>query len=645
MPEKQNFEFGVETNKILQLMIHSLYTNKDIVIRELISNASDACDKARYESLTKPEILGDDTEFNIKIEIDEDKKILSIIDNGIGMNREDLISQLGTIAKSGTEAFIKHMQEEKDKVQSSDIDLIGQFGVGFYSSFMIAKQVDVISQKLGENETYIWSSTGTGEFTVKKYDGEFHRGTKVILYLKDEETDFVDRFHIKHVVKAYSDHITFPIRLKMGTTDDSVEVINQGTALWTRNKNEITKEQYNEFYKYIVHMPGEPWMILHNKVEGNVEFTNLLFIPDRKTYDLYNPDRNTRIKLYIKKVFITEDSVNILPRYLRFIQGVVDSEDLPLNISRETLQYNNTISKIQKALVKKIFSELQKKDENEPEEYLKFWNNFGSVIKEGLCENNVNNDDLLNICKFYTSKSLDKPISLKEYIDRMKKGQDKIFYICGNSINQVHTSPQMEGFLARDVEVLYLTDTVDDFWVTVTNKYKDFQFKSITRTNVDLDNLNFEDKKKDDIEFDDEKEEAEKEKMKSINEEQHKKLLEFFNGILKSSNIKEVKISRKLTTSPVCLVSDEKAMDIKLERFLLEQKQILAPLARILEINLDHNIIKYINDNLDKEDKKEELTDIVKTLYDEACVMEGEPVTNPTEFAKRLNNLLGLNLK
>lgn len=640
MPEKQNFEFGVETKKILQLMIHSLYTNKDIVVRELVSNASDACDKMRYQSNLNPDVLGDDTEFKIKFEIDN--RTLSIRDNGIGMNRDDLINQLGVIAKSGTQAFIEEMSKDKKK---DAIDLIGQFGVGFYSSFMIASKVQVISKKYNEEKAYVWESAGDGEFTVKKYDKDFTRGTKVILYLKDEEDDFLDRFHIKHIVKSYSDHVIFPIQLKMGTTDDSVEVLNTGTALWTRDKNTITKEQYNEFYKYIVHMPGEPWMILHNKVEGNIEFTNLLFIPDRKTYDLFNPDMKTRIKLYIKKVFITEDadSVQLLPRYLRFIQGVVDSEDLPLNISRETLQYNNTVEKIKKALVKKIFNELEKKDQKEPEEYLKFWNNFGAVIKEGLCEHNVNNDDLLDICKFYTSKAKDKPISLKAYIDRMKPDQKDIYYIVGTDLENIDNSPQLEGFKERDIEVVYLFDTVDDFWVTVTNKYRDHQLKSITRTNIDLDDLNGEKTKeeKSEIEFEDEKaarEKREEEKLKTI--DQYEDLIKLTKEVLKDCNLKDVKISKKLTTSPVCLVADEMAMDIKLERFLLEQKQIMAPLPKILEINPNHNIWQTIKKNITDKDKFDEIKDVILTLFDEACIMENEPVKSPAEFARRLNKML-----
>lgn len=640
MPEKQSFEFGVETKKILKLMIHSLYTNKDIVVRELISNASDACDKLRYQTSLNPDILGNDTELKIKIEINENEKILSIRDNGIGMDRDDLINQLGVIAKSGTEAFLEQMSKNKEQ---NAIELIGQFGVGFYSSFMIAKKVGVISRKVESNTAYIWESEGEGEFKVKKYDKDFQRGTMVILYLKDDETEFLDRFHIKHVVKAYSDHIAFPIEFKMGTTDSSVETLNTGTALWTRPKNEITKEQYDEFYKYIVHMPGEPWMILHNNVEGNIEFTNLLFIPDRRNFDLFNPEMNTRVKLYIKRVFITEDTVQLLPRYLRFIQGIVDSQDLPLNISRESLQYNSMVEKIKKALVKKIFSELEKKDQSEPEEYLKFWENFGAVIKEGLCEHNVNNDDLLEICKFYSSKSKDKPESLKTYIENMKSDQKDIYYITGNSVENIDNSPQVEGFKSKDIEVLYLCDTIDDFWVTATNKYKDHQFKSITRTDIDLDNLNPIEEIQSDIEFDDEKKQKEeKEKLKNITESNYEDLIKLFKTTLEGCNLKEIKISKKLTTSPVCLVADERGMDIKLERFLLEQKQIVAPMPKILEINPNHPLLKMIQENIADKNKFSELQEVIKTLFDEACILEGEPVSNPADFATRLNKFMNI---
>lgn len=635
----ENLEFNVETKKILKLMIHSLYTNKDIVVRELISNASDACDKLRYLSNSNADILGDDKELQIKIFIDEDKKTLSIVDNGIGMNKEDLILHLGTIANSGTENFLKKLEENKEN--KDVLQLIGQFGVGFYSSFIISKKVEVTSKKYDSDKTYIWESEGEGSYSVKECSEDMPRGTTVKLYLKDDETDFIDKFHIKHIVKSYSNHICFPIKMKMGTTEESIETLNDGTAIWSRPKNEITKEQYNEFYKSIYHMPGEPLAILHNKVEGNIEFTNLLFIPDRKTYDLYNPDRATRVKLYVKKVFITEDSVELLPRYLRFVQGVVDSEDLPLNVNRESLQYNNMVSKINKALTKKIFTELEKIDEKEPDKYLKFWENFGSVLKEGLCEN-VNSDEILNLCKFYTSKSTDKPISLKTYIDRMKEKQEDIYYISGDTVEGIDNSPQVEGFKSRDIEVVYLTDMVDNFWTTVVTKYNDKPLKSITKADIDLDNLNPVKKDEDDndnIKFDDEKED---ENLKNVSQQDYSNLLNFIKLALEKDNVKDVRVSKKLTSSPVCLVSDEKGMDIKLERYLLDQKQIASALPKILEINVNHNLIKSINDNLSNSEKTEELKEIIKILYDEACIIEGEQIANPADFARRLNKFLNL---
>jgi molecular chaperone HtpG len=638
--DRQNFEFGVETKKILKLMIHSLYTNKDIAIRELVSNASDACDKLRYQATLNSDLLTNGDELKIEIEIDEERKTLSIRDSGIGMDRTDLIEQLGVIAKSGTEAFLKQLPNDKEHDAP---DLIGQFGVGFYSSFMIAKKVEAISRKSGSEETYIWESNGEGEFAVRKFEGEFSRGTKIVLHLKDDGDNFLDKFHIKHVIKSYSDHIAFPIRLKMGSTDSSVEVINTGTALWTRAKTEISREQYNEFYKYIVHMPGEPWMILHNRVEGNIEFINLLFIPDRRTFDLFSPEMNTRVKLYIKRVFIAEDGVQLLPRYLRFVQGVVDSQDLPLNISRESLQYNSVVEKIRKALVKKIFSELEKKDQSEPEEYLKFWDNFGAVIKEGLCEHNVNNDELLDICKFYTSRSTDRPIGIKNYVERMVSGQRIIYYITGNSVSNVDNSPQVEGFKTKGIEVLYLCDTVDDFWVTATNKYKDYQFKSIAKADIDIENLDRgeETESEESAKFDDEKIEKDSD-LKNVTEDNYDDLIKLFKDTLKTRNLKDIKISKKLTKSPVCLVVDEMSMDIKLERFLLEQKQIMAPLPKILEINPNHSLLKMIRENINNLERSLEIQEIVKTLFDEACMLEGEPIDNPADFAARLNKLMEL---
>lgn len=639
MPEKQNnenkekFEFGVEIKKILKLMIHSLYTNKDVAIRELISNASDACDKLRYKATQDDKLLEEDNELKVKIEINKEKRTIAIVDNGIGMDRAELISQLGTIAKSGTENFLKSLGNDDAK----NIQLIGQFGVGFYSAFMIADKVEVISRKAGKKKVNKWESDGEGKYSVEDVNEEYPRGTRVILYLKKDQDDFLDKIYLGNIIKLYSDHINVPVELQMD--DGKFKVMNTGSALWTRPKNEITKEQYQEFYTHVSHMPGEPFMTLHNKAEGVIEFTNLIFIPDRKPVDLYMPERESRIKLYVKKVFITDDAVQLLPSYLRFARGIVDSEDLPLNINRESLQYNNLVEKIKKSLTKRILTELEKKMNEDPEGYKKFWDNFGPVVKEGLCEGSIYNTEILNICKFYTSKSPDKLITLNEYIERMKPKQENIFYITGESVKALENSPQMEGFKDKDVEVLYLIDTVDNFWVTVQNDYKGKDFKSITKGDIDIENLNDEPQEEDDddeVKFDDDKKEK---KEKDITNSRFDNLIYFFKESLKDK-VNDVKVSKKLTSSPVCLVADKKAMDIRLERYLLDQQQIQKGMLKNIEINTKHPIIKEIDDNLGKPEKLEEMKEMVEMLFDEACIIEGEPVVNPGEFAKKLNKLL-----
>lgn len=635
MPEKEKFEFGVESKKMLKLMIHSLYTNKDVAIRELISNASDACDKLRYKAIQDDKLFENDKELKVRIEINKDKKTVSVIDNGIGMERAELISQLGTIARSGTETFLKSLDENSAK----NAQLIGQFGVGFYSAFMISDEVEVISRKAGKKKVNKWISDGEGKYTVEEVDEEYPRGTRVILHLKADEEAFLDKIYLGNIIKLYSDHISIPVELQMD--DGHFKAMNTASALWTRPKNEITKEQYNEFYTHVSHMPGEPFMTLHNKAEGVIEFTNLLFIPDKKPIDLYLPsDRESKIKLYVKRVFITDDAVQLLPPFLRFVRGIVDSEDLPLNINRESLQYNNLIEKIKKSLTNRVLTELEKKMKDEPEKYLEFWNNFGPVIKEGLCEGNTFGEEIMNICIFYSSKSPDKMITLKEYIDRMKEKQENIFYINGNSVATLENSPQVEGFKDRDIEVLYLIDTVDNFWVTTQHDYKGKDFKSITKEDIDLNNLNDEVEAKEeekDIKFDDEK----KKEAKNITDSEYNGLITFIKETLKDK-IKDVKISKKLTSSPVCLVADKQAMDIRLERYLLEQKQIPFSMKKIIEINPKHEIIKNIQSNLSKPEKLTDLQELINILFDEACIIEGEPVANAGEFAKRLNELLKL---
>ncbi|GMO64882.1 MAG: molecular chaperone HtpG [Rickettsiales bacterium] len=631
--EKENFEFGVEIKKMLKLMIHSLYSNKDVAVRELISNASDACDKFRYKATQDDTLWENDKELKIKIDIDKDKKTISITDNGIGMDKKELISQLGTIAKSGTEAFLKQLGDDEQK----NVQLIGQFGVGFYSSFMIADKVGVISRKAGNKKAYLWESEGEGKYTIEEYKQDAPRGTKIILYLKKEEDAFLDKIYLGNIIKLYSDHINVPVDLLMDTGE--YKTMNTGSALWTRPKAEITPEQYKEFYTHVSHLPGDPYLTLHNKAEGVIEFTNLVFIPTKKPMDLYLPDRECKIKLYVKRVFITDTAVEILPSFFRFVRGIVDSEDLPLNINRESLQYNNMIEKIKKSLTKRILSELEKKVNDD--DYKEFWDNFGPVVKEGLCEGSAFSEDIFKICKFYSSKSPDKMITLNEYFDRMKPEQKNIFYIVGDNVNALQNSPQLEGFKEKDIEVLYLIDIVDNFWVTVQPSFRGKDFKSVTKGEIDLDDINDEKRLEEpeeekDVKFDDE--EKKKNEPKNITNNEFDKLIDFMKLTLKDK-VQDIKISKKLTSSPVCLVADKDAMDIRLERYLLDQNQIQQNMKKlkVLEINPKHPIVEKLNNNLKNEDEARE---IVEILFGEACVLEGEPVADPGEFIKKLNKLL-----
>jgi molecular chaperone HtpG len=620
--QPKEYSFDVEVGKVLNLMINSLYTNKDVALRELISNASDACDKLRYLAVQDSSILKTDEELKISIFVDKKNRQLIIQDNGIGMDKDDLKHNLGIIAKSGTENFIKSLTGDSKK----DVQLIGQFGVGFYSAFMIANNVEVISKKYNSQKSYSWKSSGGGSFVISESSENIDRGTKIILYLKEDENDFLDRFHIKHIVQTYSDHINIKIDFIPETGNS--ETLNSASALWTKTQSEITSEQYNNFFKHTSHLPGEPFMIFHNRAEGVVEYTNLLFIPSSKPFDLFHPDRKGRVKLYVKKVFISED-LDLVPAWLRFLRGLIDSQDLPLNISRETLQHNLVLEKIKKSVIKKVLAELKKKSSSEEEDYIKFWNNFGAVVKEGLCESHEFKDNILEICRFYSSKSPDKLISLAQYLDRCKIGQDKIYYVTGESIEKIKANPSLESFISKDVEVLFLTDTVDDFWVTTTNEYKAKEFQSITRSDVDLENINKE--KNDD--------EPEKEEIKDVTNSELNGLIVKIKEIL-GDKVKDVKISKKLDSSPVCLSADSASMDIRMERYLLEQKQILNASAKILEINPNHKIIKSLNEKLAKAENQIEISDTIKTLFDQACIVEGEPIIDIKDFSRRLNLLM-----
>lgn len=634
--KSQEYNFDVEVGKVLNLMINSLYANKDVALREIISNASDACDKMRYLLAQNAELTSD--ELKISISTDKQKKLLIISDNGIGMNREELIQNLGTIARSGTENFIKSLTGDKQK----DVQLIGQFGVGFYSSFMIANKVEVISRKFDDEKVWHWESDGSSQFKVSPSHEEFLRGTKITLHLKDEAvSDFCDRFHIKHVVQTYSDHIGFKIEFIPETLEAGakIEVLNSASALWKTPKEQISAEQYQNFYKHISHLPGEPFMTIHNSVEGVVSYTNLLFIPATKPFDLFHPDRKSCVKLYVKKVFISED-LALVPACMRFLRGLVDSDDLPLNISRETLQHSAVLDKIRKSVVGKVLSELKKKSREGEEEYLKFWQNFGAVLKEGLCEASEYREKILEICRFYSSKSGEKLISIADYLERIKPNQDKIYFLTGESIEKIKSSPQLEAFEAKNIEVLFLTDAVDEFWVTVALPYKDKEFQSINRSDIDLAKIGEE---LSDKNSDEDKKDEQKSAEKDITNSQFEGLLAFFKEVL-GDKIAEVRISKKLTDSPVCLAVGSGSMDIRLERYLLEQKQLNSASLKILEINPGNKIVKNINklisDEANKESNKVGAADAVQTLFDLACILEDEPIKDSKDFSRRLQKLM-----
>lgn len=613
-------KFDAEVGKILHLMIHSLYANKEIFMRELISNSSDGCDKLRYLSQTKPDLLDTDPNFKITVRVDKNNNTITIRDNGIGMNKEDLIENLGTIARSGTQNFIASLSGDTKK----DNMLIGQFGVGFYSCFMIADSVTVTSRKAGEQQAYIWSSDGLGEYTVSETDREFTRGTEVVVHVKPEEDSYLDHFRLKHIVKIYSDHIAVPIYF----IDDSGNEIklNSSSALWTRPKSEITKEQYQELYKSLSYSVDEPWLIMHNKNEGAVEFTNLLFIPTNKTFDLFHPDRKRRVKLYIKRVFISDENIDLIPQYLRFLRGVVDSEDLPLNISRETLQHNSTLEKIKSAITKRILGELKKKKDESLEDYSKFWTNFGGALKEGLCEASTDHEKLLEVCIFRSALH-GNMISLDDYIAKCNEGQKTIYYLSGDDPEKLRSSPQIEGFLSKNIDVLLFTDTVDDFWVNVVGQYKDFTIKSATRSDIDLDKA------------DDSKQVAADSNKDTETEDTYDKLTEYFKQAL-GLLVKDVKISKKLTSSPACLAVSDGDMDIRMERFLIEQKQLASASAKILELNPNHNIVKKIVNDLKLNNNNEATEQLAKLIFDQACIIEGEPVYDVAAFSKRFNDVL-----
>ncbi len=600
-------QFQAEVAKLLHLMVHSVYSDRDVFLRELVSNAADALDKLRYEAIARPELLGADPALKITITADKAAKTLTIADSGIGMSHDELVDNLGTIAKSGTQAFI-----EKAK---GDLHLIGQFGIGFYSSFIVASKVDVISKHAGEAQAHVWSSEGTGAFTVSTSDAE-ERGTAIVLHLKDDATEFLEDWKIESVVRAYSDHVAHPIMLAVDK--ETSRQINSANAIWTRPKADVTPESHKEFFGHISGDYSEPALTLHYRAEGRHEYTVLLYVPGEKPFDLYDPERRGRQKLYVKRVFIADDA-NLLPPYLRFVRGIIDSEDMPLNISREMLQNNAQVAAIRKAVTNKVLAELKKCAENDAPTFRKIWEVFAPVIKEGLYEDMERRDQIYEFARFRSTKTAS--VTLKDYIEGLKENQTAIYYLAAEDATKAASSPQLEGYKARDVEVLLLTDPVDSFWVRTALGFDGKPFKSVTQGAADLDLIKLKD-----------------EARPAADDAATATLIAAMKQAL-GERVKDVRVSRRLTDSAVCLVADG-AMDRTLEKLLSRQKDSEFTLsAPILEINASHPLLTALAKTV--QDKgAASVEDAAQLLLDQAFILEGEPVADPAAFAKRLAQVM-----
>ncbi len=616
--EGQRLEFQTEVKQLLHLMIHSLYTHKEVFLRELVSNASDALDKLRFLSLTQKDVLGDDPELSIRIKLDKTAKTVTIIDNGIGMNREEVIQNIGTIARSGSKAFLENLTGD----QKVDSNMIGQFGVGFYSVFMVASRVKLVTRRAGGADPAVeWESDGSSEFTIKESD-KAARGTEITIYLKDDSVSYAEDWQIRTLIKKYSDFIAFPIHLPNDKGAD--EIINQTKPLWKRPPADITAEQYNEFFKTVLGGFDEPSLTIHSKAEGVLEYSFVLFVPGKAPFDLFMPERKHGIKLYVRRVFVMDDCKELFPEYLRFVKGVVDSEDLPLNVSREMLQHNPTVEKIKKALVAKVLGKLKELSEEDKKAYLTFWKQFGPIIKEGLHSDHENKEKLLEIVRYQSSlgDTADDVVSLKQYVGRMREGQKYIYYISGENREIVEKSPHLEVFRDKSIEVLYMVDPIDEWVVPNIYNFEGKELRSITKGDLDLGDLGTEEKKR-------------KDKVES----EYKKLAERIKNIL-TDNVKEVRVTTRLTGSPCCLVADEHDMGAYMEKMMKAMGQEHAPAKPIFEINGEHPVFVNLNALYEKDAKSPLLDEWVKLLFDQALIAEGHPLKDPAAYAKRVNDLL-----
>lgn len=627
--EKQTLGFQAEVKQLLQLMIHSLYSNKEIFLRELISNASDASDKLRFEAINNAALFEDDADLKIKVSFDAAKRTITISDNGIGMSRDDAVEHLGTIAKSGTKEFFSKLSGDQQK----DAALIGQFGVGFYSGFIIADRITVETRRAGlpASEGVRWESEGAGEFTVEAIDKP-NRGTDIILHLREGEDEFLSAWKLKSIIRKYSDHISLPIVMQKEEWDeekkemvakDELETINQASALWARSKNEITPEQYKEFYKHVSHDFGDPLTYTHNRVEGRSEYTQLLYIPAKAPFDLWDRNKRGGIKLYVKRVFIMDDAEQLMPVYLRFVKGVIDSADLPLNVSREILQESRDVKAIREGSTKRVLSMLEElansDDQAEKDKYASFWTEFGQVLKEGIGEDHANKERIAKLLRFASTHndSDAQNVSLADYIGRMKEGQDKIYYVTAESFQAAKNSPHLEIFRKKGIEVLLLTDRVDEWMLSFLNDFEGKELASVAKGGLDLGKLEDETEKK----------------QHEETEQQYKDLVEKMKTAL-ADKAKDVRVTFRLTDSPACLVSEEHELSANLVRMLKAAGQNAPDSKPILEINPDHPLVQ----RLKSEDGKFE--DWSNILFDQALLAEGGNLADPASFVKRLNDML-----
>jgi len=616
MSQKQTHEFQTEVSQLLDLMIHSLYSNKEIFLRELVSNASDAIDKLKFESLSNDSLIEAKDEPSIHIDVDKDAGTITIKDNGIGMTHDEVMENIGTIANSGTKKYLEGL----DKNQTQDSNLIGQFGVGFYSAFIVSNTVTLLSRKAGDDKKNgtKWISKGKGDYSIETVELEDY-GTTIILDVKKAEKEFIDDFRIRGVISKYSDHITVPILMlkpsEEGKDVAEYEKINEATAFWMKDKKELSQADYDEFYKALTYDFEGPLTQIHNRVEGKLDYSSLLYIPKKAPFDMWEPKRKSGVKLYAKRVFIMEGNEELLPQYLRFIKGVIDTADLSLNVSREILQGSKVVDTIKKASVKRILSELDKMSKNKPEDYATFWKEFGMVIKEGVVEDFANKDKISNLLRFTSTSTdnSDQTISLQDYIGRMKEGQKNIYYVTADTYAAAKGSPHLEIFKQKDIEVLLLSDRVDEWLVANFGDFEEYSLKSIAKGDLeDLDSK--EDKKK--------KEKTVKDFESVITKAQE----------ILSNQVKEVKVSSRLSESPSCLVADENELGGNMERIMKSLGQDIPDTKPILEINPDHPLVIKLKTKVDE--------DLVKVLFDQAVLSEGGQIKEPAEFVKRMNKLL-----